>query len=61
MSLVGDRLDQLRRIPLPAVLRETGAQRDRYDQAKWHTPKGTISITEKGLLGFAARKAGSAG
>jgi hypothetical protein len=45
MSLVGDRLDQLRRIPLAAVMRETGAQRDRYDQAKWHTPKGAISIT----------------
>jgi hypothetical protein len=30
---------------LPAVLRETGAQRDRYDQARWHTPKGAISIT----------------
>lgn len=43
--MFGDRLDQLRRIPLPAVLRETGAQRDRYDKAKWHTPKGAISIT----------------
>jgi hypothetical protein len=27
------------------VLRETGAQRDRYDKARWHTPKGAISIT----------------
>jgi hypothetical protein len=43
--MFGDRLDQLRRVPLPAVLRETGAQRDRYDKAKWHTPKGAISIT----------------
>jgi hypothetical protein len=40
-----DRLDQLRRVPLLAVLRETGAQRDRHDKAKWHTPKGAISIT----------------
>ena len=45
MSWVGDRLDRLRRIPLAAVLRESGAQRDRYDQAKWHTSKGAISIT----------------
>jgi hypothetical protein len=45
MSGVGDRLDRLRRIPLAAVLRESGAQRDRYDTAKWHTPKGAISIT----------------
>jgi hypothetical protein len=43
--MFGDRLDQLRRVPLPAVLQETGAQRDRYDKAKWHTPKGAISIT----------------
>ncbi len=43
--MFGDRLDQLRRIPLPVVLRETGAQRDRSDKAKWHTPKGDISIT----------------
>jgi hypothetical protein len=27
------------------VLRETGAQRDRYDKAKWHTAQGAISIT----------------
>jgi hypothetical protein len=27
------------------VLWETGAQPDRYDRAKWHTPKGDISIT----------------
>lgn len=43
--MFGDRLDQLRRLPLPAVLRETGAQRDRYDKAKWRTPKGAISVT----------------
>src|SRR5262245_32833179 len=45
IMMFGDRLDQLRRVPLPAVLRETGAQRDRYDRAKWHTPQGAISIT----------------
>jgi len=43
--MLGDRLDQLRRVPLPVVLREAGAQRDRSDKAKWHTPKGDISIT----------------
>jgi hypothetical protein len=43
--MLGDRLDQLRRIPLAAVLRDSGAQRDRHDKAKWHTPKGDISIT----------------
>ena len=47
MSFRWDRreLDQLRRVPLSAVLRETGAQRDRWDKAKWHTTRGAISIT----------------
>jgi hypothetical protein len=43
--MFGDRLDQLRRVPLAAVLRKIGAQRDRSDKAKWHTPKGAISIS----------------
>ena len=43
--MLGDRLDQLRRVPLAAVLQQSGAQRDRCDKAKWHTPKGAISIT----------------
>jgi len=43
--MLGDRLDPLRRVPLAAVLRESGAQRDRSDKAKWHTPQGDISIT----------------
>lgn len=38
-------LDQLRRIPLVAVLREAGAQPDRWDKAKWRTSRGAISIT----------------
>ena len=45
MSPRRDRWDELRRIPLEAVLRETGAQRDRDDKAKWRTAKGPISIT----------------
>jgi hypothetical protein len=40
-----DQLHQLRSIPLQSVLLETGAQRDRYDKAKWHTARGAISIT----------------
>jgi len=37
--------DRLRTIPLPAVLLATGAKHDRYDKARWHTPKGVISVT----------------
>ncbi len=43
--MLWDRLDQLRRIPLPAVLRKAGAHSDHSDKVKWHTLKGDISIT----------------
>ncbi len=42
---VRDQLHQLRGIPLESVLLESGAQRDRYDKAQWHTTKGAISVT----------------
>lgn len=42
---IRDRLHQLRAVPLESVLAATGAQRDLHDKAKWHTPKGAISIT----------------
>jgi hypothetical protein len=37
--------DRLRTIPLSAVLLAIGAERDRHDKARWHTPKGAISVT----------------
>ena len=40
-----DRLHQLRTIPLESVMRAAGAQSDCQDKAKWHTRKGSISIT----------------
>ncbi len=36
--------DQLRNIPLTSVLSLNGAQPDKYDNAKWHTNLGVISI-----------------
>lgn len=40
-----ERLDRLRAISLPAVLRAAGAESDAHDPAKWHTPTGTLSVT----------------
>ena len=37
--------DRLRTIPLPTVLRAAGARPDRYDKARWRTPRGVISLT----------------
>ena len=56
----GERLSRLRRIPLALVLRESGAQRDRYDRAKWHTPQGAISITGLKFMNW-HRSAGGGG
>jgi hypothetical protein len=36
---------RLRAIPLERVLPLCGAQPDRYDRRKWHTPAGVLSIT----------------
>jgi hypothetical protein len=55
-----DRFDPLRRIPLTAVLRACGAQRNRYDKAKWHTSEGTLSITGTKFMNW-QRSQGSGG
>jgi hypothetical protein len=39
------RADQVRAIPLAVVLRASGAEPDRRDKAKWHTPRGVLSVT----------------
>lgn len=36
--------DRLRAIPLTAVLPLCGAEPDRHDPAKWHTPAGVVSV-----------------
>jgi hypothetical protein len=38
------RVDDLRRLPLPEVLRTAGAEADRHDPAKWHTAHGVLSV-----------------
>jgi hypothetical protein len=42
---VRDRADGVRGIPLEHVLRATGAEQDRHDKARWHTPQGVLSVT----------------
>jgi hypothetical protein len=37
-------VDELRRIPLPEVLRAAGVEADRHDPAKWHTAHGVLSV-----------------
>jgi len=40
-----EQTDLLRSTPLPLVMQVAGCQPDVYDKARWHTPKGAISIT----------------
>ena len=40
-----ERADRVREIPLRSVLLAAGAQQDQSDKAKWHTPRGVISVT----------------
>jgi hypothetical protein len=42
---IRNQANRLRGIPLEQILLLTGAKRDRYDRAKWHTGKGPISCT----------------
>lgn len=40
-----DLANDLRTVPLAAVLRHSGAQLDRSDPHKWHTAQGVLSVT----------------
>lgn len=40
-----EQADRVRSIPLPSVLLAAGAEPDPYDEARWHTPKGVVSVT----------------
>jgi hypothetical protein len=40
-----ERAQRLRTLPLPAVLRFSGAQPDGQDRHKWHTCRGVLSVT----------------
>jgi hypothetical protein len=37
--------DQVRTVPLESVLQQSGAVPDSYDQRKWHTSQGVLSVT----------------
>jgi hypothetical protein len=41
---VREKADLVRNIDLVSVLEQTKGVRDKFDKAKWHTPKGTISV-----------------
>lgn len=50
--------DRVRAIPLEAVLAHSGAVRDEYDQAKWHTARGVLSVTGPKFINWSRGGAG---
>lgn len=46
------RADHVRAIPLNTVLRAIGAEPDRHDKNKWHTTKGTLSVTDTKFINW---------
>lgn len=50
--------DQVRTIPLEAVLRLSGAQPDRSDPHKWHTSGGVLSVTGAKFMNWTCAQSG---
>jgi hypothetical protein len=50
--------DQVRTVPLEAVLRLSGAQPDRYDPHKWHTSGGVLSVTAAKFMNWTCAQGG---
>jgi len=50
--------NQVRTIPLESVLRLCGAEPDRYDKRKWHTPQGVLSVTGAKFMNWACGRGG---
>jgi len=44
--------DRVRAIPLEDVLVVAGAQRDRFDKAKWHTDRGALSVNGRKFMNW---------
>ena len=50
--------DRMRAVPLEIVLTLRGAQRDRYDRAKWHTERGPLSVTGAKFMNWHQNRGG---
>jgi len=49
---IKNRANSVRDIDLKAVLERTGCHRDGSDKAKWHTPRGVISVTDQKFMNW---------
>ena len=55
---IRDMANRVRDIPLIDVIGVTGSLRDKNDKHKWHTSKGTISITGQKFINWSLQKGG---
>lgn len=49
---IGNKATVVRRIELTAVLERTGCSADRFDKARWYTPRGVISVTGEKFMNW---------
>lgn len=49
---IGNKAAVVRRIELTAVLDRMGCSADRIDKARWHTPRGVISVTGEKFMNW---------
>lgn len=49
---IGTKAALARRIALTEVLEKTGCSADRFDRAKWHTPRGVISVSGEKFMNW---------
>ena len=53
-----ERADRLRAVPLNLVLRHSGAEPDRADPHKWHTPQGVLSVAGSKFINWRLGRGG---
>lgn len=51
-------IDNLRRTPMAAILRATGAQPDARDQSKWRTTRGVLSVNTTKFINWNSAQGG---
>ncbi len=52
------RANTVRDLPLPTILLERGAKQDPRDKSKWHTERGSLSITESKFTNWSCHTGG---
>jgi len=58
LQMTPQQIDSLRRIELTQILVRCGSTPDHYDERKWHTPCGTLSVNGQKFMNWHQNKGG---